>query len=83
VASDDAEAALCADRPTFIMRHEILKRTPGKIKKCITFPGDIAQIEGFQELFIYLTERPGSKALHRLIVSSIAGFHSLREHLSQ
>ena len=56
VASEDAEIALCADRPTFIMRHEILKRIPGNIKKRITHPGDIAQIEGFQRV-LHSSER--------------------------
>ena len=65
------------------MNQEILNLIPARIRKHITHPGDIAQIEGFQELFTHLNEDPGSKALRQLVVSYFAGSPSLREHLSQ
>lgn len=82
VDSDGAEAALCHDRPRFIMCREILKLIPGTIKKRITHPGDNAQIEGFQELFNYLNN-PGSKELRRLVVSYFNDALYLRANLSQ
>jgi len=81
--SEDAKAALCSDRPAFIIRHDILKHIPGKIKRCITYPGAVANIEGFQELFIYLNKTPGQKVLRQLVESYFASSPSLRGHLSQ
>jgi len=69
---DDAEAALCFDRPAFIMRHDILKLIPGSIQRRITHPGDIVNIEGFWELFIYLNKTPGQKVLRQLVESYFA-----------
>ena|ERR1700733_8566215 len=70
VNSDEAEDALCRDRPGFIMRREILKLIPRKIKRHITHPGDNAQIKGFQELFIYLNKHPGSERLRWAVAGS-------------
>ena len=39
IQSFDAEVALCSDRSAFIVRREILKSIPRKIKKQITHPG--------------------------------------------
>jgi hypothetical protein len=83
VDSEDAEGALCSDRPNFIKSREILKLIPGKIRKRITHLGDNAQIEGFQELFIYLNQNPGPKILRRLVVAYFHDTLHLRAHLSQ
>lgn len=81
--SDEAEDALCHDRPGFIMRREILKLIPGKIKKHITHPGDNAQIKGFQELFVYLNKHPGPERLRRAVAAFFDDTVHLRPHLSQ
>ena len=83
VDSDDAEVALCSDRSAFIVRREILKSIPRKIKKQITHPGDNAHIDGFQELFVYLNKSPGPKVLRQLVISYFTDSSSLRGHLSQ
>ena len=83
VDSDDAETVLCSDRSAFIVRREILKSIPRKIKKRITHPGDNAHIDGFQELFVYLNKSPGPKILRRLVISYFTDSSSLRGHLSQ
>jgi len=83
VASDEAEAALCSDRPEFIKRKEILNLVPERIKKRIIHTGDNAQIKGFEELFIYLNENPGQKKLRQLIISYFKSSPSLHELLSQ
>ena|ERR1700733_3481156 len=83
VNSDEAEDALCHDRPGFIMRREILKLIPRKIKRHITHPGDNAQIKGFQELLVYLNKHPGPQRLRRGVAAFFDDTVHLRPHLSQ
>ena len=79
---EEAESALRADRPAFIIRRDIMKFVPEYIRACIISPGDIAQIKGFQELFIYLNQ-DASATLRQLVVAYFRNTPSLRGHLSQ
>jgi hypothetical protein len=56
VNSSDAESSLCADRSSFL-RDDHLELIPLHIQRRIIHPGDVAQIEGFRELFDYLDIR--------------------------
>ena len=81
--SDDAESALCRDRPNFLMRHDIAKLIPAATMKRVSHPGDNAQIEGFQELFVHLNTDPRAERLRKLIVEYFNVSPILRSYLSQ
>lgn len=49
----------------------------------IVHSGDIAQIEGFRELFILLNTDPGADELRQLIVTYFNNSPSLQGHLGQ
>ena len=57
ISSDDAEAALCTDRSSFVVRDDIMTLVPGHIKRRMNHPDPSAHITGFQELFIYLNKK--------------------------
>jgi hypothetical protein len=80
--SDEAESALCRDRPNFLTRHDIMQFIPPAIAKRVNHPGDIAQIEGFQELFIHLNTDPSAEKLRKLIVDYCNDSPILRPYLS-
>ena len=81
--SDQAELALCRDRPNFLMRYDIVKLIPSAIAKHIYHPGDIAQIAGFQELFVHLNTNPDAEELRKLIVNYFNALLNLRCYLSK
>lgn len=83
VEGEEAETDLSIDRPRFMQRQDIMELIPRNIKKHITHPGDIGQIHGFQELFVYLERSSASEELRRLIVDYFARSPTLRGHLSQ
>ena len=83
VQSEEAEAALCTDRSSFILRHDISRLIPMKIRKRITHPGDNAQIDGFEELFIHLNSHRDVEQLRRLITAYFRHSPTLCGHLSQ
>jgi len=56
---------------------------PPAIAKLVCHPGDIAQIEGFQELFIHLNTDPNAEKLRKLVVDYFNGSPILRPYLSQ
>jgi len=80
---DEAESALCRDRPNFLTRHDIVQLIPPAITKRVNHPGDIAQIEGFQELFVHLNTDPSAEKLRKLVVNYFNGSPILRPYLSQ
>jgi hypothetical protein len=81
--SDQAELALCRNRPNFLRRDDIVKIIPSAIAKRIYHPGDIAQIAGFQELFVHLNTNPDAEELRRLIVNYFNASFDLRCYLSK
>ena len=81
--SDDAESALCRDRPNFLTRHDIVELIPAAIMKRLSHPGDNAQIEGFQELFVHLNTDPRADKLRKLIVEYFNLSPILCRYLSQ
>jgi len=81
--SDEAESALCRDRLNFLMRHDIVQLIPPAIMKRVSHPGDNAQIEGFQELFVHLNTDPRAERLRKLIVEYFNVSPILRPYLSQ
>jgi hypothetical protein len=83
VESDAAEEALCDDRSSFVVRHDIMEVIPGRIRRRITHSGDIAQIEGFRDLFVYLNDRSSPQKLRQLVIAYFRGSPYLRGHLSQ
>src|ERR1700733_4993488 len=80
VDSDEAEDALCNDRPSFVVRNDIMKLIPRKIQRRITHSADLAQIDGFQDLFIHLNSHPGPHELRHLIIAYFRGSPYLREY---
>ena len=82
VDSDDAEAALCANRTAFVQR-DVKTSIPSHIWKQIVHPGDIAQITGFQELFLILNTNPAADGLRQLVVDYFNDSPPLRAHLSE
>jgi len=82
-SSGEAESALCRDRPNFLTRHDIVQFIPPAIAKRVNHPGDIAQIEGFQELFVHLNTDPSAEKLRKLVVDYFNGSPILRPYLSQ
>lgn len=81
--SEGAEVELCADRTSFSEEHQILALLPRDIRMRIVNPGDIAQIEGFRELFIHLNTDPDADELRRRIFIYFKDSPSLRGNLSQ
>ena len=82
-SSDEAESALCRDRPNFLTRHDIVQFIPPAIAKRVNHPGDIAQIEGFQELFLHLNTDSSAEKLRKLVADYFNGPPILRPYLSQ
>ena len=82
VDGDEAEDALCNDRASFVVRNDIMKRIPRKIQRRITHSADLAQIDGFHDLFIHLNSHPGPHELRHLIIAYFRGSPYLREYLS-
>jgi hypothetical protein len=83
INSFDAETSLCADRPDFIKRHDIMDLIPDEIKKQLVHAGDTAQIKGFQGLFVYLNDKVRAKKLRPLVVFYFKDSPVLRGHLSE
>ena len=81
--SFDAETGLSADRPSFIIRHDIMGLVPEEIKRQILHMGENAQIAGFRELFLYLNNQPRAKRLRALIIAYFRDSPVLRGHLSE
>ena len=82
VDGEAAEDALCNDRPSFVVRNDIMSLIPRNIRRCLAHSADLAQIEGFQDLFIYLNDRPGAHELRRLVIAYFRSSPCLRGHLS-
>ena len=51
ISCDEAEAALCNDRSSFVVRSDIMTLVPGHIKMPMIHPEPSAHILGFRELF--------------------------------
>ena len=66
-----------------MQQNEILVLIPRDIRMRIVHPGDIAQIEGFRELFILLNTDPRADELRQLIVTYFNNSPSLQGHLGQ
>jgi hypothetical protein len=81
IKSDDAEAALCGDRSAFVLRNDIMVLIPSRIKKHMIHSDSMAHIHGFEELFVYLNQRPNR--LRQLVVAYFNDCPPLRGHLSQ
>lgn len=77
-----AERDLCADRPSFVLRDDIMECLPQHIRRLIEHHGDDAQIKGFTGLFTYLNSDHSPEQLRRLIVIYFQHVPSLRAHLS-
>ena len=82
VDSDDAEAALCANRTAFVQR-DVKTLIPSHIWKQIAHPGDITQNVGFQKLFLILNTNPAADGLRQLVVDYFNDSPPLRAHLSE
>jgi hypothetical protein len=83
VDSDQAEAALCADRAAFVQNHTVMRMIPRKISKHIEHHDAVAQIRGFQELFIYLNKKFCSKSLRGRIRTHFLDSPYLCGHISE
>ena len=83
ISSDEAEAALCNDRSSFVVRDDIMTLVPGHIKRRMNHPDPSAHIAGFQELFIYLNKNRSSTRLRQMIEDYFSNSPPLRGHLSQ
>ena len=83
ISSDDAEGALCNDRPSFVVRDDIMTFVPGNIKRRMNHSDPSAHIPGFQELFIHLNKDRSSTRLRQMIEDYFYNSPPLREHLSQ
>ena len=79
---EGAEMDLRTDRPKFLQRPDILALIPKRIKRHITHPGDVGQIYGFQELFLYLEQSSAAIDLRLLVTAYFASSPYLRRHLS-
>ena len=82
VNSDDAEAALCADRSGFL-RNVRLALIPLDIRRYIIYPGDVAHVEGFRELFNYLNTNPTANHLRQHVVNYFNDQTFLRDYLHE
>ena len=80
--SDDAEAALCADRPGFL-RSDLLTLIPLDIRRHIVHPDAIAQIAGFRELFNHLNTSPTANHLRQHVVNHFNDQRFLRVYLRE
>jgi len=83
IRADEAEDALCRDRPAFIMRPDIMDLIPRDITRYMGNPEATAYIKGFQELFIYLNQEPRPWRLCALIEAYFNDSPALCGHLSQ
>jgi hypothetical protein len=83
IKSDEAEAALCADRFAFVLRNDIMVLIPDHIKKRIIHPDANVHIHGFQELFVYLNKDRGVTVLRQLIEAYFNDSAPFHGHLSQ
>ena len=81
--SFDAETGLSADRPTFIIRRDIMRLIPEEIKRQILHMGENAQIAGFRELFLHLNNQSRAKRLRGLVIAYFRDSPVLRGHLSE
>ena len=79
-----AELALAADRQRFLRQQEILELLPMHIRMKIGNHGNLAQLEGFQDLFTHL-DRPGTDrdGLRERIAGYFWHHIDLRGHLSK
>jgi hypothetical protein len=82
INADQAEAALCGDRPAFVSRNDIMRLIPKHIKKRILHSDALAQIRGFEDLFIFLNENRRTKSLRGLIETYFDNSPPLQGHLS-
>ena len=83
ISSNEAQAALCNDRSSFVVRSDIMTLVPDHIKMRMTHHDPSAHIPGFQELFIYLNNNQSSMRLRQMIEDYFDKSPPLREHLSQ
>ena len=83
INSDEAEAALCNDRSSFVVRGDIMTLVPGHIKMRVIHPDPSAHIPGFRELFVYLNNNQGSMHLRQMIEDYFDNSPPLRGNLSQ
>jgi len=83
IDSDEAEAALAEDRSAFVRRYDIMALVPSHIKKCMIHSDAIAQIRGFQDLFVYLNKDSSPRQLRRLVEAYFMDCPPLRGYLSQ
>ena len=83
INSDEAEAALCNDRSSFVVRSDIMTLVPGHIKLRLIHADPSAYISGFRELFIFLNNHRGSTRLRQMIEVYFDNSPPLRGHLSQ
>ena len=81
-SSDEAQVALFAERSTFLRRHDIMTLIPIHIQRRILYPGDIARIEGFRDLFKLLNTDPDAEELRKRIIDYFEGLPALRGNLS-
>ena len=83
ISSNEAQAALCNDRSSFVVRRDIMTLVPDHIEMRITHHNPSAHIPGFEELFIYLNNNQSSMRLRQMIEDYFDNSPPLREHLSQ
>ena len=83
ISSNEAQAALCNDRSSFVVCSDIMTLVPDHIKMRMTHHDPSAHIPGFQELFIYLNNNQSSMRLRQMIEDYFDKSPPLREHLSQ
>ena len=83
ISSNEAVAALCNDRSSFVVRDDIMMLVPEYIAACVIHPDPRAQISGFRELFIYLNKNRSSMSLRQMIEDYFDNSPQLRGNLSQ
>ena len=83
ISSSEAEFDLCHDRPRFIRRDDSRTRLPRIIWGLIVSPSDLAQIQGFRELFVLLDTNTAADDLRQLVVDYFNDNPPLRAHLSE
>ena len=82
-SSNEAQAALCNDRSSFVVRRDIMTLVPDHIEMRMTHHDPSAHIPGFQELFIYLNNNQSSMHLRQMIEDYFDNSPPLRGNLSQ
>ena len=82
ISSDEAEAALCNDRSSFVVRSDIMTLVPVHIKMHLIHPDPSAHIPGFRELFIYLNNNRSSMLLRQIVKDYFDNSPPLRGNLS-